>query len=176
MKTIAILIMALDSIMTVCIAQQPLNFPIPTGVPNQLFYLQRSQNINTVIYELNLKNGVVDSLEPVHIFWISYAEKSQREELTGIQRKYAYGLDIKQTGSEHYELRFLANKKYVFELKKGLDNKYHVFGTISNKPTIVRKIYLQINGGSLFSPNIEYVILEGTDVDTGNPITEQKKI
>ena len=90
MKTIAILIITLDSIMAVCNAQQPLNFPIPTGVPNQLFYLQRSQNINTVIYELNLKNGLVDSLEPVHIFWICYAEKSQREELTGIQKKYAY--------------------------------------------------------------------------------------
>ena len=162
--------------MPFCKAQQPLNFPIPTGIPNLLFYLQRSQNINTVIYELNLKNGLIDSLEPIHVFWISYAEKSQREELTEIQRKFAYGLDIRQLGSEHYALRFLARKKYLFELKKGEDNQYHVYGTINNKPAVLRKIYLQINGGSPFSPNIEYVILEGTDVETGGPIIEQKKI
>ena len=162
--------------MAICKAQQPLNFPIPTGIPKLLFYLQRSQNINTVIYELNLKNGLVDSLNPIHIFWISYAEKSQIEELTEVQRKFAYGLDIKQLGSEHYALRFLAKKKYVFELKKGEDNQYHVYCAISNKPAILQKIYLQINGGSLFSPNIEYVILEGTDVETGGLIIEQKKI
>src|ERR1700676_1957140 len=84
-------------------AQDSLKFPTPMGNPNQLFFLQRTQNTNTVIYELNMKNGVVDSAEPVHIFWICYAEKSQKEELNEIQRKRAYGLTTQYISKDHYE-------------------------------------------------------------------------
>ena len=157
-------------------AQDSLRFPTPTGNPNQLFFLQRTQNINTIVYELNMKNGVMDTTDPVHIFWICYAEKSQKEELTGVQRKYAYGLATKCLSKDHYELRFLANKKYAVELSKGPDNKYHVYGLISNKQAILSKIYLQIHGGTVFSPHIEYVILTGIDSDSGAEVFEKKNI
>lgn len=74
------------------LARDSLKFPVPRGNPKQLFFLQRSQNTNTVVYELNFKNGVPDSNTPVHIFWICYADKSQKEELTSLQRQHAYGL------------------------------------------------------------------------------------
>ena len=157
-------------------AQDTLQFPIPVGNPNQLFFLQRTQNINTVIYELNIKNGVMDTLNPVHIFWICYAEKSQKEELTEIQRKHAYGLLARYISKDHYELMFLAYKKYTLDLKKGLDNAFHVYAKINQKQTILSRIYIQIHGGTLLSPNIEYVMLTGTDPESGTEVTEKKKI
>jgi Domain of unknown function (DUF4833) len=51
---------------TTILVQDSLRFPVPTGIPKQLFYLQRTQNTNTVIYELNIKYGVIDNAEPVH--------------------------------------------------------------------------------------------------------------
>jgi hypothetical protein len=155
-------------------SQDSLKFPTPTGNPNQLFFLQRTQNINTVVYELNLKNGSVDSANPVHIFWISYAEKSQKEELTALQRKHAYGLAIKYISKDHYELRFLANKKHAVELMKGPDNIYHVYDEINHKQAILTRVYLEIHGGSLFSPNIQYVLLTGMDPGTGAIVSEKK--
>ena len=146
------------------------------GNPNQLFFLQRTQNTNTVIYELNMKNGVVDSAEPVHIFWICYAEKSQKEELNEIQRKRAYGLTTKYISKDHYELRFLANKKYAIELMKGKDNNYHVYDQINQKQAILIRVYLQIHGGTVFSPNIEYVLLNGIDPETETIVSEKKKM
>jgi hypothetical protein len=157
-------------------SQDSLKFPTPAGNPNQLFFLQRSQNINTVIYELNVKNGQVDTAEPVHIFWICYAEKGQREELTEVQRKYAYGLSTKRIAKDHFELSFLANKKYSLDLKKGPDNKYHMYNSINQKQVIFSKIYIQIHGGTLFKPNLEYVVLTGIDPDTGSEVSEKKKI
>jgi hypothetical protein len=157
-------------------SQDSLKFPTPTGNPNQLFFLQRSQNANTVIYELNLKNGVMDSVEPVHIFWISYAEHGQREELTEIQRKRAYGLATKYITKDHYELRFLANKKYAMDLMKGPDNKFHIYQMINQKQVILSKIYLQLHGGTPLSPNIEYVVLTGIDPATGAEVSEKKAI
>jgi hypothetical protein len=156
------------------LAQDSLKFPVPTGNPNQLFFLQRSQNTNTVIYELNIKNGTIDSAEPVHAFWICFAEKSQREELTGIQKKRAYGLTTKYISKDHYELRFLANKKIVLELLKGPDNNYHVYNQINQKQAILTRVYLQIHGGTPFSPHIEYVLLDGIDPETGTVVSEKK--
>jgi len=157
-------------------SQDSLQFPTPTGNPNQLFFLQRSQNTNTVIYELNLKNGVMDTIEPVHIFWICYAEHGQREELTELQRKHAYGLAIKYITKDHYELRFLADKKYAMDLMKGPDNKFHIYRLVNQKRVIFSKIYLQIHGGTLLSPNIEYVVLTGIDPDTGSDVSEKTTI
>ena len=157
-------------------SQEDRNFPTPAGNANQLFFLQRSQNTNTVVYELNLKNGMPDTVEPVHIFWICYAEHGQEEELTDLQRKRAYGLATKYISKDHYELRFLANKKYVLDLMKGSDNKFHVYNMINQKQVIFSKIYLQLHGGTLLSPNIEYVVLTGIDPTTGSEVSERKPI
>jgi hypothetical protein len=152
-----------------------LKFPVPSGNPNQLFFLQRSQNTNTVVYELNIKNGVLDSVAPVHIFWICYAEKSQKEELTNLQRQHAYGLMVTHIAKDNYELRFLANKKHVMQLMKGPDHFFHVYDHIGGKRAILSSIYLQINGGSLFSPHIEYTITRGFDAETGAAVMEKSK-
>jgi len=91
-------------------AQKDLKFPVPTGIPNQLFYLQRDPNISTLIYELNLKNGVLNETDPVHVFWIKYTEKGQHEELNYIQRNYAYGIRSKKLAKDSYELHFVSYK------------------------------------------------------------------
>jgi hypothetical protein len=152
-------------------AQDSLKFPVPRGNPKQLFFLQRSQNSNTVVYELNIKNGALDSIAPVHIFWICYAEKSQKEELTALQRNHAYGLIATCISKDHYELRFVADKKHIVQLAKGPDHLFHVYDQINGKQAVLSSIYMQINGGSLFSPHIEYVITKGFDAETGAPVT-----
>src|SRR5580765_3967987 len=75
------------------LAQDGKVFPVPSGNDNQLFYLQRTPNTNTVVYEVKYtKTGQLDTTEPVHVFWIRYAEKGQRAELSYIQRHFAYGI------------------------------------------------------------------------------------
>jgi len=156
-------------------AQDSLKFPVPRGNPKQLFFLQRSQNTNTVVYELNIKNGALDSIAPVHIFWICYAEKSQKEELTSLQRQHAYGLITSYISKDHYEVRFLAKKQYVMQLMKGPDHLFHVYNQINGKRAILTSIYLQMNGGSLLSPHIDYIMTKGFDAETGAAVTEKSK-
>src|SRR5471030_1688469 len=74
-------------------------FPTPPESINRLFFVQRSSNINTIIYELNDKGGKLDPENPIHVYWLRYAEKGQAEELNYIQRKFAYGLTTKPTGN-----------------------------------------------------------------------------
>lgn len=151
-------------------------FPIPAGNPKQMFYLQRTSNSNTIVYELNYKNGALDQDDPIHVFWIRYGEEGQKEELNFIQRKFAYGLKANFISKDKFKLNFVSYKKYAMYLMKGADNKYNVYANINQKHAILDRIFVKINGGSLFSPNIEYVEIKGIDPLTGLEVKERMKI
>lgn len=61
------------------------------------------------------------------MFWIEYMDKGQRTELTGIQRKLAYGIKVNKLSDKHYELNFVFFKKYKMYLEPGPDNKFSVY-------------------------------------------------
>lgn len=160
----------------ILLAQPPKNFPIPTGNPNQLFFLQRTANINTLIYELNKKNGELVVEEPVHVFWIRYTEGGVHEELNYIQRNFAYGIKSKAVSKDSYELHFVSYKKKILYLKKSVDNKFHIYTGINSKEMVLHQIYVKVNGGAFWTPNIEYVEFKGVDPTTGVEVVERMKI
>ncbi|HEX4850984.1 MAG TPA: DUF4833 domain-containing protein, partial [Puia sp.] len=140
-------------------------FPIPQGIKNQLFYVQRTHNNNTIICELNLKsNGRPDDENPVHVYWIRYTEQGQHAELSFIQRVFAYGVRARAIGNDNFELHFVSYKKRpMYLMKSPADNKYHVYTNISQKPAILDRIFIKINGGSFWAPNVGYIEVKGTD-------------
>ena len=152
------------------------SFPVPGGNPNLLFYVQRTPNVNTIVYELNYKSGSIDDKEPVHAFWIRYGEQGQRAELSFIQERFAYGIRAKQLAKDKYELRFVSYKKYRIFLQKDAYDRYHVYASINQKIAMLHRIFISINGGSLWSPHIEYVELKGVDPSTGNEVVERMKV
>jgi phosphatidylglycerophosphate synthase len=159
-------------------APPALTFPVPSGIPNQLFYLQRDPNTNTVIYQLNVNQaGQVDEDEPIRIFWIRYAEQGQQQDLNFIQRKFAYGVKAKKIGPDKYELRFAAYSKRPFYLMKaGPDRAFHVYTAIANKQSVLDRIYLRIEGGTFWVPNVKYVELKGINPATREPVVERFQV
>ena len=150
-------------------------YPEPSNI-NKLFYVQRNPNANTLIYELNtLSNGELDKDQPIHTYWIRYADKGQREELSYLQRKFAYGLVSKPLNNNAYDIRFVCYKKLPLSLLKAIDGKYHIFATIAKKQAILNRIFVRVEGGSFWLPNILYVELKGTDPATGSEIVERFK-
>lgn len=155
---------------------QPAGFPTPPATVDQLFYLQRTPNTNTIICDLNLKNGKLDEDEPVHVYWIRYTEKSQKAELNFIQRKFAYGLKSKKIRDDAFEIYFVSYKKFKMYVMPGPDGKYHAYASINSKQAVLHKIYIHINGGTFWSPNVEYVDVTGTDPSTGQIVKERRKV
>ncbi len=153
-------------------------FPVPPGNSNQLFYLQRTSNKNTIVYDLNIVNGVLNKDEPVHVYWIRYSDHGQRQELSYIQRTFAYG--VKTTAlanNDGYVLHFVSYKKYpLYLVKSAADNKYRVYTTVNSKTVVLNRIFIKINGGSFWSPKVEYVEIKGTDPANGKEITDRLKI
>ena len=154
------------------------SFPVPPHQRTSLFYLQRTPNINTIICELNEKNGVPDPDDPVHVLWIRYTEQRQRQELNWIQRHFAYGIKSQPMGNGVYELHFVSYKKIAMYLRKSpVDNLHHVYVTIGNKQILLNRVFIKINpGGTFWSPNVEYLEFRGTDPDNGKELLERVKI
>lgn len=155
--------------------QPSINFPVPTGIANQLFYLQRDPNSNTVIYQLNVdKAGKLDEDEPINVFWMRYAEQGERKNLNFIQRKFAYGLSARKTAPDKYELKFTAyNKVRFFLMKSTTDNAFHVYTTVANKQILLSRVYLRIEGGTFWVPNVKYIEFKGLNTATREPVTER---
>lgn len=152
----------------------PLKFPVPKGISNQLFYLQRDPNTNTFICELNIdKNGEVDRKDPVLIYWMRYDVDGKKAELSYIQRKFAYGIQTKELGKDHFELRFVSHKQLALYLVKEDDNKFHVYTTVNKKKIRLERIFVRIEGGSFWLPNVKYVELRGINPETNAVIAER---
>lgn len=148
------------------------SFPIPHGIKDQLFYIQRTPNINTIMYSLNVDaSGKLNEEEPVHVFWIRYADDSSHQELSFIQRNYAYGLKYTPITKDKYEMRFVSYKKYAFYLmRSATDRTFKVYAEIGDKLSILNRVFLKIEGGTFWFPHVVYVELRGTDPDTGKEV------
>ena len=150
-------------------------FPVPSGVPNQLFYLQRDPNTNTVIYQLNVdRAGRLNEDEPVNVFWLRYDEHGERKDLTFIQRKFAYGLSAEKLAADKYELRFAAYSKVRFYLLRSpTDKALHVYATINGRQLQLERVFLRIEGGTFWVPNVKYIEFKGLNTATRQPAVER---
>ncbi|WP_409416676.1 DUF4833 domain-containing protein [Flavobacterium sp. PS2] len=153
----------------------PLNFPTPKNIDNMLFYIQRDPNVNTAIYTINYdENGKINKSNPIKAYWIRYAEKGEKKDFNYMQRKYAYGIESKTVNNEEFELQFVSYKKLPLTLKKiDSDQKYHVFVNVNQKRIQVEKIFVRIEGGSFWLPNVKYAEVTGIETSSNKIITER---
>lgn len=178
---VALLIASTFSLGNVAKAQSdpsPITFPTPKGVKNQLFYLQRDPNTNTIICELNVDgDGEIIKDNPIKVYWIRYQDNKEKKDLNYIQRKFAYGMESEAIGNNRYKLHFVSYKKFpLYLMKSSVDNKYHVYVTANNKKIQLERIFLRIEGGTFWVPNVKYVELKGINQANGAPIVERIKV
>lgn len=150
-------------------------FPEPAPDTDRLFYLQRTSNKNTIVYGLNKKSGVVDKASPVRAYWIRYEEEGQEQELSYIQRKFAYGVNTKKLSEGHYRISLTAYDSYHMELIMEENGKYNVYAHANGERIRLNRIFIKIIGGSTFSPDIEYFEINGWDKDN-KPVAERMKV
>ena len=152
-------------------------FPIPPSAPNRLSYIQRSSNANTVVYDANvLPNKSLNSKQPVHTYWLRYAEKGQKEELSTIQRTLAYGLYTDPIKGEvnAYEGYFLAYRKRKFVVKLDPKGSPIALFPINGKLQILDRVFVSVDDSG-YMPSVHYIELFGRDPSTGKDVYERFK-
>lgn len=152
-------------------------FPVPRRDRNMLFYVQRTHNTNTIVYELNYNSdSTLNADEPIHPFWIRYANGGGTAELSYIQNHYAYGLSVEALDKEKssYKVNFVSYKKRDIYLMRGKQNKrYKAYISINGKLAQLTKIFAKIDGGTFWVPHITYVEITGVDPGTGKVVSER---
>lgn len=152
-------------------------FPIPPDSNIRLFYIQRSSNANTVIYDANLQaNKSLNPKSPVHTYWIRYGEKGQKEELSTIQRTLAYGLytDVIKAEPNSYEGYFLAYRKRKFVVKLDSRGNPIALFPINGKLQILKRVFVSVDESNIM-PSVNYIELFGKDLNTGKDVYERFK-
>jgi Domain of unknown function (DUF4833) len=152
-------------------------FPTPPDSDIRLFYIQRSSNANAVIYDANLMaDKKLNTKNPVHTYWIKYAEGGKKQELTTIQRTLAYGLYTKEVAGEKesYDGHFLAYRKRKFVVKLMPQGEPVALFPINGKMQILKKVFVKVDESGMM-PSVVYVELWGKDVATGKEVYEKFK-
>src|SRR5688572_2847738 len=154
----------------------PTEFPVPPHSSKSLFYIHRSPNPNTVIYEVNLTDkNVIDPENPVKVYWIRYGEKGQYRELNYIERTFAYGVKSEPIDSKLYRVQFVASKDKNFQVS--IDEQGQALATmiISGKRSKMTKIFVQVAEEGWW-PKVAYVEFFGVDIETNKPAYEKMLI
>jgi hypothetical protein len=160
-------------------AHETNSYPVPAGNPDMLFYLQRSLDLNSVIYEANYVTAQgsrkLDPNDPVDIYWLIHDKEHQVKPLSALQ-KLGYGVRSECSEDEVVKLELLAYRQMPILLKPSLkDNKYHAHVSVEGKDILLAKVFVNIEGGTKLKPNITFIEITGTESQTGKKVVHRFK-
>jgi hypothetical protein len=151
-------------------------YPVPQKTDKMLFYLQRSHNRNTIVYDLNtLPNGQVNDKSPVAIYWIRYEEGGRKADLSLIQSS-AFGLssELIDKQKESFMLHFNKFRQRDVFLIKSASGHYKAFVKINNELAELDSVFIKSENNSLGIPlSFQYIEFTGVSLTSRKKITER---
>ena len=139
---------------------------------NQVFYIQRSSNANTVVYAaLFDKAGNLKPRGPIHGYWRRFNTGNDIKKLSFTERNFAYGVKARTTDDPGvYDVRFAALPGLTAQLRQSAPGKAALWFDINGKQVKLIYAYLELDEGGLI-PNVVALTFYGRDVATGRYMT-----
>ena len=137
----------------------------------ELFRIGRSTNANVVLYEANADPvGTLDRARPLHPTWLMLAEDGRREELTGLEWSFAYGVDVRPAGTpDDAVVALKAEPRRPIAIRRW-NGCLVAIAPIGGRDALLRTIYVQLGAGLL--PESGRIELVGIDVESGMQLRE----
>lgn len=127
-----------------------------------LFTIERSLNNDQIIYFLHLdENGLPKDQDPIQLKWLDNEHTGELIPVNWLKKKFGYGVEILSQNGEEVTFKFVSYDKTYFTLKKDLWGNYGVFAQINAHMMKIKHVYLKIDGGSFWKPNITEVAVSG---------------
>ncbi len=148
------------------------NWPIPRE-PNQLFYLQRSQNSNTVVYTaLFDKAGNLRADRPAQAYWRRYNTTGERKGLKAIEQRYAYGINVRPRSKPgEYTVTLKPLPEIAMLLRQTGPGKAELLANLGGKTVRAVYAFVSIDESGLI-PKVTGLSLHGIDPRTGRAVSE----
>jgi hypothetical protein len=155
------------------------SYPTPPDGHNRLFYIQRTGNTNTIVYDANVSaSKVFKSTEPVNIYWIRYADGGGTQGLNYMQRTFAYGVKFQKiAGTNEYDIHLVSYSKKKLRLAFDAYGKPFVTIDVNSRKMKLERVFVKIEQSTTFTlaPKVEYVEFWGKDPNTGSAVYEKFK-
>jgi hypothetical protein len=150
----------------------PEHYPIP-DVEDMLFYIQRNQNPNTVIYKiLNDLDGNFIQNNPIYVFWRQFDNNGKDKPLNYIQRKLAYGYEYDIINKDAIQMHIISYPDYKIFITKNDNHIYKAISKINDMWAELSNVYVFVDEQGAF-PVVKYLELYGMHVDSGLPCYER---
>jgi len=151
-------------------------FPVPHD-PRQIFYLQRSSNLNTVVYVLRFDDdGRLNHRAPVLPYWRRYSDGGPgrgKAKALDFWANIAYGIrarpDNATPGIYHLSLKRLP--QYEVTLRQTGPNQADLTVTLGGRRATPVYAYAKIDESGLI-PKVTSIEIHGIEIATGRAITE----
>lgn len=149
---------------------RPIDYPVIDDYDQLLFYIQRNQNYNTVIYEVNLQYSELLNLsQPISIHWLNIDEEGYQDkrELNYIQKKLAFGYTFEVINHDLIEFRFISYDNMKFYLGKNSLGRFRVFSEMNNLMIEIESLFIYAEDFGVF-PQVKFVDFYGKNSFTGD--------
>lgn len=138
----------------------------------ELFRIERSKNANVVLYEAKLTPaGALDGENPVTASWLMLAAKGERESLTFLEKRMAYGFEVSAVPEGGFALRLKALQQRTIRIAQR-DGCAAATSTIGGHDAVLKRIYVKADDRALI-PSVQYVEIFGIDTLTGDAVYEK---
>ncbi len=157
-------------IVNLYVTQAQITYPVPQKTGNMLFYLQRSFNKNTIVFETELlADNILNSERPVKMHWIRYEEDGRISELSFLQRKI-FGMrctSIDDTKSSFLLINSRMSILKIIVRKSSLGN-YKAYLEINKQMTELERVFIKATNNSFGIPiSFEYIEVSGILTESG---------
>jgi len=147
-------------------------FPVPAD-PNQIFFLQRSMNSNTIVYAARIgSDGKLERREPIEVFWRRFNDSGEKLPLTFTERNLAFGVNTKRlrNGPDAYlvTLKAYAGRSAVLRLVNGAPR---LEGKVAGQEARLISAFLHLDESGRI-PRVIKVDLRGETLESGQPLFE----
>lgn len=137
--------------------------------PQSLFKIERSKNANIIQYDAQIgSDGKLLKKEPVIGYWIRLAEQGQVQQLSWVQRTFAFGFSAEyHRDSDTATIDMVADIGQPITVKR-VEGKYLAVIDFEGQPSQLERIFIQAHGKGI-SVTVEYVEIFGVDLKSGEP-------
>jgi hypothetical protein len=140
--------------------------------PNQLFYVQRSPNSNTIVYAARLDAQGNFDKTPVEAFWRKFNIDGSKQPLNFIERMMAYGVTVDpQKPGQPITFTIAALPERKLTLAMDAQHRPEALMQIGGRTVKVAYVYLQVVEGGL-TPQVPSLDILGTDTASGKAVHE----
>lgn len=147
-------------------------FAVSWDKSDPLFFIERNKNKNYIQYDVRLtKNNDLRASNPVTTYWV--LENGGQEELTLIERKYAYGIDSQEKLEQNKFRVLLVVLKDREIIVEKINGSFRAVVFINGNQSILEKVYIESKEGLMWLPKVLYIDLFGRTKGKGFPMRER---